>query len=91
MISDMEVDLVTLANLLLCVAIVTLGVIGFRRSRHALPLMLALVFALLGISHLLVLLGLFEELEMVVFGIRIAGYALVVFLLYRYVQVLDVF
>lgn len=81
----------TLANLLLCVAIVALGVIGFRRSKHALPLMLALVFGLFGISHLLVLLGLFEELEMVVFGIRIAGYALVVFLLYRYVQVLDVF
>jgi hypothetical protein len=50
-----------------------------------------LVFALFGISHLLVLLGLFEELEMAVFGIRIAGYALVVYLLYRYVQVLDVF
>jgi hypothetical protein len=91
MINNMEVDLVTLANLLLCVAIVALGAIGFRRSKHVLPLMLALVFALFGISHLLVLLGLFEELEMAVFGIRIAGYALVVYLLYRYVQVLDVF
>lgn len=87
----MEVDLVTLANLLLCMAIVALGVVGFRRSKHALPLMLALVFALFGVSHLMVLLGFLDEFEMAVFAIRIAGYALVVYLLYRYVQVLDIF
>ncbi len=87
----MAVDLVTLANLLLCLAIVALGLLGYRRSRHTLPLMLAVVFALFGLSHLMVLLGLFEELEMAVFAIRIAGYAMVIYLLYRYVQVLDIF
>jgi len=87
----MEADLVTLANLLLCLAIVAMGLLGYRRSKHALPLMLAMVFALFGISHLMVLLGLFEDLEMAVFAIRIAGYALVIYLLYRYVQVLDIF
>jgi len=87
----MAVDLVTLANLLLCLAIVALGLLGYRRSRHTLPLMLAVVFSLFGLSHLMVLLGLFEELEMAVFAIRIAGYALVIYLLYRYVQVLDIF
>jgi hypothetical protein len=87
----MEADLVTLANLLLCLAIVAMGLLGYRRSKHALPMMLAMVFALFGISHLMVLLGLFEDLEMAVFAIRIAGYALVIYLLYRYVQVLDIF
>lgn len=87
----MEIDLVTLANLLLCLAIVALGVIGYRRSKHTLPLMLAVVFALFGLSHLLVLLGLFEELGIAVFVIRISGYGLVLYLLYRYVQVLNVF
>lgn len=87
----MEADLVTLANLLLCLAIVALGLLGYRRSKHTLPLMLAVVFALFGISHLMVLLGLFDDLEMAVFAIRIAGYALVIYLLYRYVQVLDIF
>ena len=87
----MEVDLVTLVNLLLCLAIVALGLLGYRRSKHTLPLMLAVVFALFGASHLMILLGLFEDLEMVVFAIRVAGYALVIYLLYRYVQVLDIF
>jgi len=87
----MEVDLITLANLLLCLAIVALGLLGYRRSKHTLPLMLAVVFTLFGISHLMILLGMFEDLEMAVFVIRVAGYALVIYLLYRYVQVLDIF
>lgn len=87
----MEIDLVTLLNFLLCLAIVTLGLLGYRRSKHALPLMLAVVFALFGLSHLMILIGLFDDLEMIVFGIRVAGYALVIYLLYRYVQVLDIF
>ncbi len=87
----MEIDLVTLANLLLCLAIVALGLLGYRRSKHTLPLMLAVVFALFGASHLLILLGMFNDLEMAVFAIRVAGYALVIYLLYRYVQVLDIF
>lgn len=87
----MEIDLVTLLNFLLCLAIVALGLLGYRRSKHALPLMLAVVFALFGLSHLMILMGLFDDLEMIVFGIRVAGYALVIYLLYRYVQVLDIF
>lgn len=87
----MEVDLVTLANLLLCLAIVALGLLGYRRSKHTLPLMLAVVFSLFGVSHLMILLGLFDDLGMVVFAIRVTGYALVIYLLYRYVQVLDIF
>ncbi len=87
----MEIDLVTLANLLLCLTIVALGLLGYRRSKHTLPLILAVVFGLFGVSHLMVLLGLFEDLEMAVFAIRIAGYALVIYLLYRYVNILDIF
>jgi hypothetical protein len=87
----MDTELVTLANLLLCLAIVALGLLGYRRSKHILPLMLAVVFALFGVSHLMILLGLFDDLEMAVFVIRIAGYTLVIYLLYRYVQVLDIF
>jgi len=80
-----------LANLLLCLDIVALGLLGYRRSKHTLPLMLAVVFGWFGVPHILILLSLFDDLEMVVFAIRIAGYALVVLLLYRYVQVLDIF
>ncbi|HNX47522.1 MAG TPA: hypothetical protein P5202_05160 [Methanomassiliicoccales archaeon] len=87
----MDIDLLTLANLLLCLTIVGLGLLGYRRSKHTLPLMLAGVFALFAVSHLMILVGLFDGLELVVFGIRVAGYALVIYLLYRYVQVLDIF
>lgn len=87
----MEANLVTLANLLLCLVIVALGILGYRRSKHALPLILALVFALFGISHLMILLGLFEDLDILVFAIRVAGYTLVIYLLYRYVRVLNIF
>ncbi|HSA35590.1 MAG TPA: hypothetical protein P5202_03390 [Methanomassiliicoccales archaeon] len=87
----MDIDLLTLANLLLCLTIVALGLLGYHRSKHTLPLMLAAVFALFAISHLMILLGLFDDMELVVFGIRVAGYTLVIYLLYRYVQVLDIF
>ena len=49
----MEADLVTLANLLLCLAIVALGLLGYRRSKHTLPLMLAMVFAFAGRATML--------------------------------------
>lgn len=87
----MENDLVTLVNLLLCLTIVAFGLLGYHRSKHTMPLMLAVVFALFGLSHLTILLGLFDDLEMVVFAIRIGGYGLVILMLYRYVQVLDIF
>ena len=87
----MEVDLVTLANLLLCLAIVALGLLGYRRSKHNLPLVLALVFGLFAVTHLMVLLGLFEDLSMVIFVIRVAAYSLIIYLLYKYVRVLNIF
>ena len=87
----MEVDLVTLANLLLCLAIVALGLLGYRRSKHNLPLILALVFGLFAVTHLMVLLGLFEDLSMVIFVIRVAAYSLIIYLLYKYVRVLNIF
>ncbi len=87
----MQIDMITLVNFLLCLAIVAMGLFGYRRSRHALPLMLAIVFSLFAVSHLLILFGAFDDLDMVIFGLRVAAYGLVLYLLYRYVQVLNVF
>ncbi len=87
----MEVDLVVLANLMLCVTIVLMGLIGYSKSKHTLPLSLATVFGLFGVSHALLLFGLTEEFGAVVFAIRVAAYALVIYMLYRYIQILDVF
>jgi hypothetical protein len=87
----MDSDLVTLVNLLLCLVIVSMGSLGYRRSKHTLPLMMAVIFALFALSHIMVLLGLTGDLGMVVAAIRVAAYGLVIYLLYRYVRVLDIF
>ena len=87
----MEVELVTLVNLLLCLAIVLMGSFGYLKSKHRTPLNLALVFGLFAVSHAMVLFGLSGEMGMIVFALRGAAYALVIYLLYRYIQILDVF
>jgi len=88
---NMDAELVIWANLVLCLSIVVLGLVGYRRSRHSLPLMMALVFSLFGTSHLLILMRLFDDLDLLIVGIRVLAYALIIYLLYRYVQVLEVF
>ncbi|HOO04288.1 MAG TPA: DUF5985 family protein [Methanomassiliicoccales archaeon] len=87
----MEIDPLPLVNLILCLAIVALGLLGYMRSRHTLPLILAVVFALFGLSHAIILLDPSRELEVVVFAVRVVAYGLVLYLLYRYVHVLDIF
>ncbi|MCX6650128.1 MAG: hypothetical protein NT131_00500 [Methanomassiliicoccales archaeon] len=84
-------DIVTLVNLLLCLVIVSVGLIGYHRSKHTLPLMMAIIFALFGFSHLLVLFGMSDNLGPSVFVVRVVAYGLVIYLLYRYVRVLDIF
>ena len=87
----MEVELVTVVNLLLCLAIVLMGAFGYMKSKHKTPLRLAVVFGLFAVSHVLVLFDGSDEMGMFVFSIRVAAYALVIYLLYRYIQILDVF
>jgi len=87
----MNGDLVTLVNLLLCLVIVSMGLLGYRRSKHTFPIVIAIIFALFGISHAMVLLGLSDDLGVVLAAIRIVAYGLVIYLLYRYVRVLDIF
>jgi hypothetical protein len=84
-------ELVHVVNLLLCLAIVVLGVMGYRKSRHRLPLSLAAVFGLFALSHGLVLSGLLPDMGVIIISLRVAAYSLVILLLYKYIQVLDVF
>jgi len=87
----MEVELVTLVNLLLCLAIVIMGTFGYMKSKHKTPLRLAVVFGLFAVSHALVMFDVSGEMDMVVFAIRVVAYSMVIFLLYRYIQILDIF
>jgi uncharacterized membrane protein len=90
-VGELDVELVSIVNLLLCLAITVIGLVGYRRSKHRMPLMLALIFAIFGLSHALVLMGTSGELDTIVYALRILAYGLVIYLLYRYVRILDIF
>jgi len=76
-------DPVYIVNLVLCVVICTLSVIGWRRSGKAFPLYIGIAFALFGVSHLATILGLMESLEAALIAVRTLAYLLVAFALYR--------
>ncbi len=75
-------DPVSAVNLTLCVVILILGVVGYRRSRSAVPLYIGIAFGLFGLSHLATLLGLKNTLEVALVVVRTAAYLLVAFALY---------
>jgi hypothetical protein len=76
-------DPIYIVNLVLCVVICTLGIIGWKRSGKVFPLYIAVAFALFGVSHLASILGLMESLEAALIGVRTLAYVLVAFGLYR--------
>ncbi len=76
-------DTVTAINLVLSVAILLLGIIGFRRSGKTVALYVGVAFGLFALSHLATLLDLKDELEEVLIGIRTLAYLLVAFALYQ--------
>jgi hypothetical protein len=76
-------DTITLVNLILCVIIVVLGCVGFKKAKDKWPLYIAISFGLFGLSHLLTLLGLKDTLEAFLVTIRTIAYLLVIYTVYR--------
>jgi hypothetical protein len=75
-------DLVTALNLVLCLAIVIVGYLAYKKSGNPSPLYVALAFLLFGISHAVTLSGMAEQLSAVLVAIRILAYATVLFAVY---------
>jgi hypothetical protein len=75
-------DTITLVNLILCVIIVVLGCVGFKRTKDKWPLYIAITFGLFGLSHLLTLLGFKDTLEVFLICIRTVAYLLVIYTVY---------
>jgi hypothetical protein len=75
-------DPIYIVNLILCVVILVLGLVGRQRSGENLPLYIGIAFGLFGVSHLATLLGLKTALSTVLIVVRTAAYLLVVFALY---------
>ena len=70
-------------NLVLCIAIVTLGYWGCKKKEDKVPLYIGTAFGLFGISHLATLLGLKETLTDILITIRTLAYLTVAFALYK--------
>jgi hypothetical protein len=70
-------DPLTLVNLILCLFIVILGLIVYRRETSTLALSIAVAFGIFGISHLANLLGYGEMLLGVLIWIRSLAYVII--------------
>jgi uncharacterized membrane protein (UPF0136 family) len=72
----------TFINLILCIAILVFGIIGWQRKKSRVVLYVATAFGLFGLSHLASLLGLSNALNILLIIIRTAAYLLVVYALF---------
>jgi len=75
-------DPIILVNLILCVAIVVMGVWEYIRTQSRVELYVGTAFGLFGVSHLLTLLGLAAGLPLPLIIIRLLAYLIVIYALY---------
>jgi CHASE2 domain-containing sensor protein len=81
-----EWDPILFVNLLLCIGIVILGYLCFRRSGDMLSALIGAAFGLFGISHAATLAGLKVPLTIPLIIIRTLAYVLVLFALWQHLK-----
>jgi CHASE2 domain-containing sensor protein len=81
-----EWDPITFINLLLCIVIVLLGALCYRKNREHLPLLVAGAFGLFGVSHAATLAGLRIPLTIPLIIIRTLAYVLVIIALWQHLR-----
>lgn len=81
-----EWDPITFVNLLLCIVIVILGILCYRKSGEHLPLLVAGAFGLFGVSHAATIAGLRIPLTIPLIIIRTLAYLLVVIALWQHLR-----
>lgn len=69
---------IPLVNLVLCIVIVILGCLCYRKSGENLPAFIGAAFGLFGISHAATIAGLAASLELPLLIIRTLAYVLVI-------------
>ncbi len=70
-------------NLVLCIIIMILGFLGYKRNRNQVPLYISIAFGLFGISHLMSLFKGENNPEGILVATRIVAYILVIVALYK--------
>jgi len=81
-----EWDPIIFINLVLCIIILVLGYLIFKKSGEKLPLYVGIAFGLFGVSHAAMLAGLKVPLTLLLIIIRTLAYLLVIYALYRYLR-----
>ena len=82
----LEWDPILFVNLLLCIGIVILGLLCYRKSGEMLPALIGAAFGLFGISHAATLLGLKVPLTIPLIIIRTLAYLLVLIALWQHLK-----
>ncbi|MFC1576584.1 hypothetical protein ACFL3J_02825 [Candidatus Omnitrophota bacterium] len=75
--------LLNVINTVLCVMIVFLGIIGYKKNKEKLPLFIGIAFVLFGISHVVTIVGLNLSWLNFLITIRLIAYLIVAFALYQ--------
>ena len=75
-------DTLVFINLILCIIILTFGIISWQRTKNRVVLYVGTAFGLFGLSHLATLLGLGAALNVVLIIIRTLAYLLVAYALF---------
>ncbi len=81
-----EWDPILFVNLVLCIVIVFLGYLCYRRSHELLPVFIGAAFGLFGISHAATLLGFKVPLTIPLIIIRTCAYLLVIYALWMHLK-----
>ncbi|MGZ7116202.1 MAG: hypothetical protein ACXVHS_01980 [Methanobacterium sp.] len=74
-------DPVIILNLIFCIIIVILAIVGYRKTDNVIPLYIGLSFGLFGISHLATILG-FSSSTTALVVIRGFAYIVIIYALY---------
>ncbi|MEL7671095.1 MULTISPECIES: hypothetical protein [Methanobacterium] len=75
-------DPVIIVNLIFCIIIVALGIVGYEKVKSTVPLYIAAAFGLFGISHFATILGYASSLTVLVI-IRSLAYIVIIYALYK--------
>jgi putative Ca2+/H+ antiporter (TMEM165/GDT1 family) len=81
-----EWDPILFVNLVLCIIIVLLGILCYKRSHESLPLFIGAAFGLFGVSHAATLLGYKVPLTLPLIVIRTLAYILVIYALVMHLK-----
>ena len=73
-------------NIVLCIVIVILGCLSYKKSRKMPALFIGISFGIFGLSHILTMIGFGESLLNFLIAIRAIAYLLVVFALFIMVR-----